>query len=544
MANTTKRFVHVPVKSTFISANSGWETTYEKSIIFFKDTQEIWTHGQFYAIPDAYKTRISDLETYIDNNVKNASWFNGVSVNGGEVLSTTAKGGVLNFTDSNSKFIEISTNSNGVSIDLKDELLATAEQGAKADTAIQNVNHTGSTYIDAKLNGTSIEINSTELANKIAQIESDIEAATSGGVLKITGTTNTYVKVDKETGDVALDESGLVTKIQALEQSDTDKLAEAKEYAETQADNAKNAVIGNTSDASSANTIHGAKKYADEKADAAQTNATNVSKVTIDEAAGSGDILKVYTIKQGDNTIGTINTAKDLVVTGGSIIEKEGVKYLQLTIANQEQPVEIAVHDLVDVYKGSTYIEIGANNTISLKFNELDAALAVDTTAVGAKIKEAKDAADAAQGTANDNADAITDLQDTAITGLAEGADSVDNVTIIGKLGDGNNQGSVTVAGATTTKAGVMTSAHVVALTETIPGQIIDINDLAIKDFDAVPAANEVVINGKWLSDEPFNNIATISAATTDLAGVMTATDKVNLDNCVAHSAEWDWEEL
>lgn len=125
------------------------------------------------------------------------------------------------------------------------------------------------------------------------------------------------------------------------------------------------------------------------KYDAAESNAISASAVTIAEAAGTGNILKSYTFSQNGATIGTINLAKDLVVSGGEIVEVEGVKYLRLSIANQESPVDIAVTDLVDVYGGSAYIEVGTDNAISVKFGDLDAALAAETATVGAAIKAA-----------------------------------------------------------------------------------------------------------------------------------------------------------
>lgn len=132
---------------------------------------------------------------------------------------------------------------------------------------------------------------------------------------------------------------------------------------------------------------------------AAKGEAIESSKVTITEAAGSGEILKTYTFSQNGAEIGKINLAKDLVVSGGEIVEKEGVKYLSLTIANQESPVEIPVTDLVDVYTGSAYIAISEGNEISVKFADLDAALLAETAAVGAAIKDA--ASKGAQGIAD-----------------------------------------------------------------------------------------------------------------------------------------------
>lgn len=122
---------------------------------------------------------------------------------------------------------------------------------------------------------------------------------------------------------------------------------------------------------------------------AAKSEAIAAGVVSIDESAGTGDILKKYVFSQNGAEIGTINLAKDLVVSGGEIVEKEGVKYLSLTIANQEAPVEIPVADLVDVYTGSTYISISDDNQVSVNFDALDSALAADTAAVGAAIKAA-----------------------------------------------------------------------------------------------------------------------------------------------------------
>lgn len=129
----------------------------------------------------------------------------------------------------------------------------------------------------------------------------------------------------------------------------------------------------------------------------AKNEAINAGKISIAEAAGTGEILKTYTFSQNGETIGTINIAKDLVVTAGQVIEKNGVKYLQLSIANQEAPVEIAVTDLVDVYSGSTYITVNADNSIEVKFADLATALAAEGNAVGNKMKANADAIAAEQ---------------------------------------------------------------------------------------------------------------------------------------------------
>ena len=91
-------------------------------------------------------------------------------------------------------------------------------------------------------------------------------------------------------------------------------------------------------------------------------NAQNAGKVTMTEAEGTGKVLKSYTFYQGEHTeknkIGTINLAKDLVVTSGEVVvNPEGQTagtYIKLTIANQDEPLYIDVKKLVDVYTAET----------------------------------------------------------------------------------------------------------------------------------------------------------------------------------------------
>lgn len=59
-----KRFVHFKTKVNFNAATLGTDYTND-SIVFINDSQEIWTHGQFFAIPEAYKTKITNLETAV-----------------------------------------------------------------------------------------------------------------------------------------------------------------------------------------------------------------------------------------------------------------------------------------------------------------------------------------------------------------------------------------------------------------------------------------------------------------------------------------------
>ena len=101
------------------------------------------------------------------------------------------------------------------------------------------------------------------------------------------------------------------------------------------------------------------------------------SKVTLESAAGTEGVLKVYTIKQGGNVVGTIDIPKDLVVESGSVVKgnwdgntfTEGAgsgTALKLVIANQTAPVYINTLDLVKDHTAGNGINISYTNVVSV----------------------------------------------------------------------------------------------------------------------------------------------------------------------------------
>ena len=143
--------------------------------------------------------------------------------------------------------------------------------------------------------------------------------------------------------------------------------------------------------------------------DALQEIATNINtndaaaQVTIESAAGSGDILTVYDFYQGvletddaaakaAKKLGTINIPKDYLVRSATIVTVEtaddpyegaavGDKYIDFVVNTQDgdtgTPVHmyIALNDLVAVMQGSVGSEItvtiGANNAIQASVNTI-----------------------------------------------------------------------------------------------------------------------------------------------------------------------------
>jgi len=158
------------------------------------------------------------------------------------------------------------------------------------------------------------------------------------------------------------------------------------------------------------------------------------------------DVLKQYKIYQGgyDSTqpdlhlIGTINTPKDLVVTGGSVVTgtwtentfvedqtQPGTgtgKALKLTIANQTNPVYINVLDLVDVYTEGDGINVSATNVISIEIDQTSEGF-LTVSANGIKLSGVQNAINTAEQNAKDYAD----------TQIASAKSTIDNYTVNSK---------------------------------------------------------------------------------------------------------------
>lgn len=106
-------FVHVAKKSTF---TSGLQEQYTNSIVFIKDSQEIYTHGTFYAIPDSYKGKITSLESAVAA-LQAAKAFSKVS-DGTNVAESPSHDGTLKFNKGSN--VNITVGTDGVTISATD----------------------------------------------------------------------------------------------------------------------------------------------------------------------------------------------------------------------------------------------------------------------------------------------------------------------------------------------------------------------------------------------------------------------------------------
>lgn len=240
------------------------------------------------------------------------------------------------------------TGTNGISVTVSSNTMTFS--GEALQDSIDSVNTTATNALNkANANGTAI----TNLGTEVTNIKNSLgDYAT-----------------DEELEDAIADVVGV-----SADATTAITLYGIKNYALAAANTAKNEVLGNSNDDIEAETIRGNKNAIEQISDAFP--------VTITEATGSGDIAKVYTVKQGLNTIGTINIPKELVVTSGRVVagtwsdtsfteSTSGTgKAIKLTIANQTAPIYINVKDLVDVYTAQqnapqVQLSISESNVIS-----------------------------------------------------------------------------------------------------------------------------------------------------------------------------------
>lgn len=141
------------------------------------------------------------------------------------------------------------------------------------------------------------------------------------------------------------------------------------------------AVIEGEGEGSVKKALVDAKAYTDEQIGAIPAQTDYSVTMTASDVEG---LAKRYTFTQCGAEIGTIDLAKELVVTSGSVKEVEtvdvpytgakvGDKYIELVIANQDAPIYVPAKDLVDIYTAkadATQVQVAISNT-----NEISATL-------------------------------------------------------------------------------------------------------------------------------------------------------------------------
>ena len=194
--------------------------------------------------------------------------------------------------------------------------------------------------------------------------------------VKIDDTNGRYVDLGSIATSAGL--QTLTDKVNAIEAAYITKAAseEADNLIISSYTAADSAIVSSYKDADDA--IITSYKAADEALSGRIDNLQTNLAVTLDDTATPGEgILKVYTIKQGGTSIGTINIPKDLVATSGSLVyctksestytevsssTKGAIACIKMTIQNGS-PFYIEVADLIEYNSVKSNAEITLTDT-------------------------------------------------------------------------------------------------------------------------------------------------------------------------------------
>ena len=159
--------------------------------------------------------------------------------------------------------------------------------------------------------------------------------------------------------------------------------------------------------------------------------------VTMTAAEGSGDILKTYTLKQGNNTIGAIDIPRDFLVKSASVKTcttpdvpvadyKVGDKYIDFVLNTKEGTVEdqhlyVLVSDLVDNYEG------GSTTTIDVSIDK-------NTNIITASVKAGSISRALLSSDVTDELDNLKSAIDSNTAGIADNLSKIN--TVSSDLGD------------------------------------------------------------------------------------------------------------
>lgn len=374
-------------KTQFIE--SGLATKYNKSIVFIGEGKDscVYTHGQYFADINAALVSLK--------------YFSGVRVNNGEAAFATAPNQVLTFNTKDETVFEASTGSDGITLGLSDAFITKVNNKADKSELIP--------YATAD----------KELSDRLDVVEGAV--GTGGSVDS---------KIAQAIAGLAVDESG-EDYVKTIKQVNGKIVATTGTFnfdIAGAADSAKNAVIGTANDGASAVTIYGAKKYAEEKANAAKSGAEATASADATSKANTAESnANTYT----DNAILGLNADKSgesadkhvsvqVVETAGKITN---VVVTANDIASAQELANVKAD--VDYFLGGA---LNKENADALKDTLKEIQNYIDSDVEGAagmaaSIKEAKDAADDAQAAADKAQGEVDDLEQV-VAGVKATADA------------------------------------------------------------------------------------------------------------------------
>lgn len=213
-----KMFVHIASKSQFTAE---LQTQYANSVVFIKDSGEIFTHGKFYGLSSEWQEKITTAESEIDalqkavEALKAINAFTTIS-DGTNAASATSTAKTIKFNASGKA--SVSVGANGVTISASGTTLA--EGTANGETSVDGVSksiikglgtaayHSEDDFYSATDGAAAAA--AAEAAKAAADSKVASVAATAGSAIEVTGTATAPtvgLKLDKTPGNVTLSQS-------------------------------------------------------------------------------------------------------------------------------------------------------------------------------------------------------------------------------------------------------------------------------------------------------------------------------------------------
>ena len=191
-----KMFVHIAKKESFSDA---LKLKYEKSIVFIKDTGEIFTHGKFYSISLEWQEKITNAKNQLDalqnavHALQEINAFTAIS-DGTHTAQATSTAKTINFKASGKA--SVSVGNDGVTISASGTTLAKGT--ANGETSVDGVSkpivyglgtaayHPENYFYTAEQGATTAA--AAQAAKEAAESKVASVTATAGSAIEVTGT--------------------------------------------------------------------------------------------------------------------------------------------------------------------------------------------------------------------------------------------------------------------------------------------------------------------------------------------------------------------
>lgn len=220
-------FVHIASKASF---TADLQAQYTNSIVFIKDSGEIFTHGKFYGLSSEWQEKITTAESEIDalqEAVKALQAINAFTTisDGTNTASATSTAKTIKFNAGGKASVSVGVN--GVTISASGTTLA--EGTANGETSVDGTSksivkglktaayHSEDDFYSATDGAAAAA--AAEAAKKAAESKVASVTATTGSAIEVTGTATAPtvgLKLDKASGNVTLSQSaaGLKASVQ------------------------------------------------------------------------------------------------------------------------------------------------------------------------------------------------------------------------------------------------------------------------------------------------------------------------------------------